>query len=119
MNKLTYHLLISVCASLVIHSIFIMTFSQQGIIMNRRLSEAHGRIQEIEQQIIELRERPFEDDEIREYQRELLELHREAHQLSRQPVVGFNAHGAGMALGVGTGCTVLYILRRKERKKHQ
>lgn len=85
--------------------------------MNRRLSESYERIQEIEQRITQLEQQGPENGQISEYQRKLIDLHREAQQISQQPVIGANAHLIGIILGGVLGFTVFIILRKRERKK--
>ena len=116
MKKPVYHLLLSIVSAVAIHSIFIMTFSQQGILMNRRLSETYYEMKRIETEITELLEQSHRIENIRELQQELAALHREAQQLMSSRPSGMQAHAAGLMLGTFGGITVMYLLTIRSRK---
>ncbi len=116
MKKPVYHLLLSIVSAVAIHSIFIMTFSQQGILMNRRLSETYYEMKRIETEITELLEQSHRIENIRELQQELAALHREAQQLMSSRPSGMQAHAVGLMLGAFGGITVMYLLTIRSRK---
>lgn len=75
--------MLSICTGLLFYSIFIMTFSQQGIIVNRELARKYEEIVRIEQEISEYYQlmQSGEEVDVREVGRELQSLYDQASRL--------------------------------------
>lgn len=94
-----------------------MTFSQQGIVVNRQLSHTYEQIQRIEAEITRMELQMHTEEDVRQVQRRLTELHRQAEQLNTEPVLGINAHAAGAAAAAASAVVIYILLRRRERRK--
>ncbi len=121
MKQTTFFIIVSMCSALVIHSIFIMTFSQQGIIINSRLQRTYEEMIRIEQEMETLSSQA-EVYEVRELQQQMNLLYREAEQLMQQQPAGRQAHQVGILIGVLSGVVLFLSLRiralRKEERHH-
>ena len=115
--------MLSICTGLLFYSIFIMTFSQQGIIANRQLARNYGEIVRIEQEIAEYYQRMQTGTEvdIREANRELQMLYEEASQLrpqKRSPAADQVSALIAGAVGFLTARVLLYIRMKRRRDDH-
>ncbi len=83
--------------------------------MNRRLRDTNEQMQRIETEITALIDEAYTAEHAWELQKQLLSLHREAQELMAKPVLGVNAHTAGMIIGVLGGIVIFMLLTLKKK----
>ena len=118
MKQTTFFIIVSICSALAVHSIFIMTFSQQGIIAYRRLQQTYEQMLHIEQEMEALSSQA-DAYEARELHRHMHALYREAEELMQQQPSGRQAHQIGILIGVLSGVVIFLGLRIRALRKEQ